>query len=753
MLEVYACAIILVLLFPLVMWRDYLKGKSYVRCYLFCLLTQNCFLINLVLLLGFLNICNRNTLLAGLLLEYVVVRWTFSDRLFFRRWKERIHLLRQVIRHQQTYAYLRGSIRGWIRGQLWKVHGWKLWRDIRRHWFLCFFLGAVLVYNAAFLTHQVRLYHSYQFSDLPVHLSWVYGLEEGTLFVDGIYPFGMHAMLYCLWEIFGLPLRETILYYGSFQTLMTILCLYLFARKLFSWKYTPCLVLVLFSILLNQGRYAASLPQECGLFAMFSMGYFLLEILEKRREKHLVKGDSRARGFFRINQYLSRQYLDYPVWMLTLCVALVIEFHFYTAIAAIVLAFSIAVAWCGRFFRKQYFVPIVTAAIIGAMIAIVPFVACFWKGIPFQESMAWAMSVVQGEKWEGSGYDYLASITEEEEEPQDSVTESDEETEEDSEGTESLFQRGLSLKELIQQYLVGIGDYSNAFLLGWTITRMVACAAVIASAAVVCFLAFRTLRWVSANYMAALLYSVILITMGCAKMFGFVVVYEPTRASVFLEPFYFLVLAIPVDVFLTVLCKVLPAKVQRILPAVSYLICAGAGLFLVKNGLLHNYFDANQAYYNEPDYLIGQIKKQYDSFTYTIVSPTDEYYAVITDGYHTELSELMSMIDGKEDPFKIPTPYVFFFIEKYTLQDYFKGQAFVDYETAYETFTYRASDQDYYYQRNVLESKAYYWAERFAQIYPNQMQVYYEDDIYIAYVLKQDENSPLDLQIDYLGED
>jgi hypothetical protein len=768
MLKVYACVIALVFLFPRFMWRDYLKQKPLCERFLFCLITQTCFLINLVLLLGWLKICSRITLLLGLLLEYVVVHLSFSDRQFLVRLKEKLADARLVLMHRHTRASWRRTIKGRFVAGLGRIKDWDIWKGLWHHPMESLFLCGVLCYNAWFLTHQVRIYHCYQFSDLPVHISWVYALEQGTLFVDGIYPFGMHAMIYCIRAVFGLPCREIVLYFGSFQTLMTILCMYLFSKKLFRWKYSPCFVVLFFSIMLNQGRYAASLPQECGLFAFFSMGYYLLVVLQRKSKPHLVQGDSRLRGVLRTNQYRSRMYLDYPMFLLALCVALVIEFHFYTAIAAIILAFSIAVAWCFRFFKKQYFVPIVTMAIVGAVIAIVPFIACFARGIPFQDSMGWAMSLVTGDDWEGSGEGYLESLEEEEDSGTDedggssgtdeegSSSEAGEEStyseEEEEEAAVSLFQRGLSPRELIHEYLVGIGDYSNAFLLGWTITVAAKRAILITLISCAIFLLIPSLRGQVSSYLIILIYGFIVITMGCAKMFGFTVIYEPTRASVFLEPFYFLLLAIPVDVLFSLLEKVLAEKFRIALVPASYLLCGAAGFLLVKAGVLHNFFDVNLAYYNEPDYLIGIIQKNFEPFSYTIVSPTDEYYAVVTEGYHTELSELVNMVDGNEKAFKIPTPYVFFFIEKYTLQDYFKGQAYVSASDALEDFYYRASDQDYYYQRNTLESKAYYWAEQFAKIYPNQMKIYYEDDIYIAYLLTQNENSPLDLQIDYLKE-
>ena len=167
-------------------------------------------------------------------------------------------------------------------------------------------------------------------------------------------------------------------------------------------------------------------------------------------------------------------------------------------------------------------------------------------------------------------------------------------------------------------------------------------------------------------------------------------------------------------------------------------------------GWYHAFFDVNQAYYNEAEYLLRHIKKSFPNNTYTIVSPTEEYYDVLDYGYHTELSEFMNMVNGKQKEFTFPTQYVFFFVEKQVLQDYFYGSVEVSLRYAAMDFSYLANSQDYYFQRAIIESQAYCWAQKIGQIYPSSFKVYYEDDIYVAYILHQNIFNPYDLRIDYL---
>ena len=751
MLQVYGSCIVLVLLLPMFMWRHYLRDKSLTERFFFCVITQTFFYVNVVLLLGFLNICNRWTMLGAIAAEYALVRWSFSDRSFFKNVKANGQMVMLAFRRQITWHYVLRQMKDTIHRKMRAVPEWPLWQKLRSHWFEILLLLACLVYNAIFLTHNVRLYHSYQFSDLPVHLSWVYFLEHGTLFQAGIYPFAMHAMIYTSRVVFGIDLREIILYFGSFQTLLMIVSMFLLCRKVFfRWRWTAHLMLVIFSLLLNQGRYAASLPQECGVFAMMAMAYYLIQYLNTPKKKHRVKGDSRLRGWLRFNQYLSRQYLDYKFFMLALSVALVISFHFYTAIAAVVLAVMIVLAYFWRFFRKQYLVPIVAAALLGAFLAVLPFGACLAKGIPFQESMEWAMSVINGEEWSGTGAGYLDTL-----ESMGSAEASELLDQQAAQsGTEEipLLQReGLSTQQKVQQFFQILYEYSSSTLFGPKVAVLVF--AVIAGALSIgtFLLLFTKGRRYGANYIALGMYVFVILIFAGAQRLGLMVLFDAARASVFSEPFQCMLLALPLDILFFAIAKVRSKPVQCIAATLSLGICAAAGYTIVDNGLMHKYFDVNLAYYNEPDFLISRIQKEYPKYDYTIVSPTDEYYAVVEHGYHTELSELVAMVEGKYPAFKIPTQYIFFFIEKYTLQDYFEGRQFVNRESAKKDFIYQASTQDYYYQRNVIESKAYYWAKEYQRMYPNQMHVYFENDIYICYVLEQNKNSPLDMRIDYLA--
>jgi hypothetical protein len=51
--------------------------------------------------------------------------------------------------------------------------------------------------------------------------------------------------------------------------------------------------------------------------------------------------------------------------------------------------------------------------------------------------------------------------------------------------------------------------------------------------------------------------------------------------------------------------------------------------------------------------------------------------------------------------------------------------------------------------RHILMSKLYYWAKAFAEAYENETSIYYEDDEFICYEIRQNVDRPYDLSFDY----
>lgn len=747
-IQVFAACAVLELLLPLLMWRRYLKGKSYGYRFAFCLITQNAFIINLVLLLGFLKICNLFTLLLGMGLLYFIVARQYARK----RKTARLAGIRQYARRLANGTKKPRSVwydmRHWAASGIRRILAWDVWRHIRAHLAEYVFLAVAVGYNAAFLTHNMNVYHSVQFSDIPVHQAWIYELaNNGILFSDGIYPFGMHAMIYAVHTLFFLDLREVMLYFGAFQTVLLLVSVYLLARKIFRWKYSALIALIFFSLFLNQGRFVASLPQETGMFAVTLCAYFLTGFLHTPLSKHTIEKDGPVRRFFRINQYFSRKYMTADALLFMLSVSLCIAYHFYTAIAACLFVAAILLAHLARAVRKQYWVPVVLSGALGVLIAVVPFAACFATGTPFQESMNWALTVIEGEEYQGDNYQTNLESTLDSAAAQEDGAAA---LAADTAAADVFPLAGLGIRDKLLFVYRALRDYLEVSLLGSTMTRLFVLCFAAGAACSVLSLPFRRLRRYGADYAAMLIYTVMILIVGAAQTLHIMEIIASSRAGTFIDPYLGIVYAMGADFVFGLLAALFARRLRPALAVAYVAACVALILTVFRLGMPHSYFEVNLAYYNEPVYLVRHIREDYPKDSFTIISTTDERYQVMDYGYHENLSKFMNMVGGNESEFKIPTPYVFVFIEKTVLQDYYYGRVDVSPEYARKEFVYMADNQDYYFQRAVLESKAYYWAKRFMEIYPNSMRVYYEDDIYIAYLIEQNPYYLYDFRVDYL---
>ncbi len=734
---------------PLIVWRKHLKGRSYSYRFLFCVITQASLQINLVLLLGILNICNRVTFIGCNVLVYLLVIWNYSDKQFFTRSKSNLDNLWNAYKEERLARYLFQSVNSYFTNQCRTISHWPIWGYLRRNWLEMLLLVGIIIYNIWFMTHNVMLYHSYQFSDITVHQSWIYELENGTLFSDGIYPFGMHAMIYFIRIVFGFNLREIMLYAGSYQFIILILAAYLLAKQIFSGKYVPITSIIIVSLMLNQGRYAASLPQEAGMYAVVALAYFMIRYLHRDNKKYIIESDTKLRRFFRINAYINRRYISSEMMLLMLCVGLVIAYHFYTAIVAFFVVIAVGLAYITRIFKKQYFVPLMFCGVMGAMIAIIPTGVALVKGIPFQESIEWATTVMAGEEWQGSESDYQDNL--------DSATgkEKDEDNQNssnipDTTDNDNADTKKRTVKESIKHYFDSMYYFGTMAMFGQEATILMFGCMITGLLCGLMMLLLKKTRVFGHDYIALILIMLVLFTFGASKELGLPELIAAARASTFAQPFIGIIYMLPIDFIFRILGVWKNRSFERVLRYLSLVLCGIIAMFIVEAGWYHDFFDVNQAYYNETEYVLRHIKQSYKQNTYTIVSPTDEYYDVVDHGRHTELSHFMNMVNGKEESFVFTTDYVFFFIEKTVLQDYNYGPVQVDLKYAKKEFVYMADVQDYYFQRAVLESQAYYWAKAFASRYPRNFKVFFEDDIFIVYRMEQNTYSPYDMQIDYL---
>lgn len=742
---------------PLFVWRKHLKGRSFGYGFWFCIITQAFIQINLVTVLGILNILNRFTFIGFNLVIYSLILWNFSDKKFFIRSRGFINNLWNSYKEEWLMMFIIRSAGKKLKIIRRGICNLPVWKNLKKYWLEGLLLTGIIVYNIWFFTHNVMEYHCVQFSDIPVHQSWVYELEQGNLYAQGIYPFGMHIMIYFVRMFFGLNLREIMLYAGAYQFVILVIGIYLLAKEIFAGKYIPIASVLILSLLITQGRFAAALPQEAGIYAVAAIAYFMIRYLHKDREKHIIEGDSKLRRLFRINSYINRRYIDSEMLLLMMSVTLVISYHYYSAIAAVFAVCAIGAAYLPRILKKQYFVPLLFSGLTGALIAILPIGICLAKGIPFQESMDWARTVIAGDDWLGSDADYEKNLAMALGDGGNAASSEDDNQKEPDSGSrikENIY-KGKSIAEIIKYYFESVYKFgSSGVMFGPEATKlMFACmlaGLLCAMLSAMPMIFSGKNRIYGCDYLAIIIMMMLFYTTGAFGYLGIPQVIASDRAPSFAQPFIGLIYMLPVDFLFRIMKTFKHRALQVVSGALSLFVCVISAFIIIKAGWYHDFFDVNQAYYNEVEYVLRNIRKNYRKHSYTIVSPTDEYYDVIDHGRHTEISQFVNMISKNEDKFTFTTDYVFFFIEKLVLHDQYYGRVRVAPEYAHKNFAYMANYQDYNFQRAVIESKAYYWAEKFRKMYPQNFKVYFENDIYVVYLMEQNTYYPYDLQIDYL---
>lgn len=752
LISVLIACIIRDFLIPLFVWKNYLQGRSYAYRFWFCIISQAFIQINLVLALGIFNILNRYTFIIFNVLIYILIKWNYSNKMIFYNLKRIFIDLWNSYKDGRFLRHISSSFTNTLRNKYRGIGKWYIWSYLKKNWFETILLLGILIYNIWFFTYTLMSYHSYQFSDIPVHQSWIYELEQGNLYVDGIYPYGMHIMIYFIRTFFSLNLREILIYHGVHQFILLLIGMYLLAKEVFIGKYIPLSIIFITSFMINQGRYAASLPQEAGMFLVIAIVYFMVRFLQKDKNKFVISTDSKIASFFRIRTYINRRYIDSEMILLMLSISLVISYHYYTAIAAVLIILSIVLVYLFRILKKKYLVPLLFCGIMGLLIAIIPSGICLIKGITFQESIDWAMTVMSGDEWRGSDLDYQDNLLDALEDSKEDSLYNDLNINEDDDTMETVDYSAMSIKEIARYYYDALIDFGILVMFGYEATKLLFICMIIGGISGVFMLLNKKTRNSGYDYFIIVIIILLFYTLGSSQSLGLPEIIAAARASTFIHPFFAFVYMLPVDQVFRILNKYKGRNFQIFSDGSSLLICFVSIVLIFNSGVYHNHFDINQAYYNEPEYLIRNIAKDFDKYSYTIVSTTDERYEIINHGRHTELSKFVNMIDGNEESFNFTTEYVFFFIEKELLQDYNYGKIEVDYKYAAMDFVFLADIQDYYFQRAIIESKVYYWAKSFEEIYPDNFNIYYEDDIYIVYLMEQNTYYPYETQIDYLSE-
>lgn len=755
--------IFLMYLWPAVVFRKKLSGKSLTYQFAFCS-TFSVLLINTIILgLGLFHILKGAIVFCifyGIFLFSVLkekklwndffwhVRALFSG---IQGWKSLMVCLMKNIT---------GGVSCFLKQVNKKVKGRRLEYGI---------LSVLLVFAVIYFSYGAFQCHSYGWGDMYVHHAWIYGLKEGKIFFAGVYPEAMHCFVYTMNIMFGISVYSVLLFLGEIHVITLLVAVYCLMREVMKSKYTTYLVLTAFLTIdvvcideiYSISRLQYTIPQEFGLYTQFLCALYLIRFLKR---------DSKSYRKFNDDLFL---------FMTALAASLAI--HFYVTIMAFFLCASFAVFGLSRVFQKKKISSLIIAVIVSVAISTTPMILAFVSGTPLQGSLNWGMNIINGTDTK-EGRTQIAQSNDEET-PEEAVKETEEKQSDNSEQMQSIgnvkknvknteAEKRNPVKEIIEKikssvklvYSCGYVQLYGVMRAGWLLRFTLLAVILTFINLIVKMIRYRKVPL--ETYAGITFASVLFMLLYAAPFLGLPEIIAGSRLCLTEQILLLSMMALPGDEILFLLSK---TKAERLSPYVT--LMGVIGIYVGTNyfGVYHGYLYYELTRYNSVVEVTDKIIAEYPQYSYTIVSTTEELYQVIESGRHEEVLDFY--YKSKMDKYILPTEYLFFYIEKnpikYAQYHFFDGPRWLaqakytknyKYSTAVlsegneikhskigkkyvgESFEIMGKASDAYtnaQNRRILESEMYYWCEEFKKRLPNEIKVYYEDEDLICYMVKQ----------------
>lgn len=770
----------LMFIWPSAVFRKLLKGRSLTFYFGFCATAPILVINTVVLLFGLLHILNGWTIrlfFYGLFLCSLLRMLPFRRKLLLtaKRLLRREYGLRSFL--YRTFCRFSALLKRRL------LFLWNRWKP---HFFEYLLLFILVVYGLIFFSWGPLSDHSYGFSDSYTHHTWTYNLTLGKIFSSGVYPEGMHCVVYTVHTLFGLSIQTCNLFLGCIHIMVFIVSLYCLFKEVFGWRGSSLLAVLLFLILksgcldeiYNLSRLQCSLPQEFGFFTMFLCPAFFARYLKS--DHHPLRGRRRTKRVWDDN-------------LIIFCLALAdsLAIHFYVTIFAFFMCAGFALFHIRKIFRKTHFLPLVTAAVLGVALAVLPMAGALATGMRFQGSINWALSVMSGSDGNGSA-----------QKPQDTDSKNPgSDGESDNAGTapgidtgndgdnadinpsaplnpsadpslpESAQQKTSVIQKLsdlcrrlfasIQSVLPVLYGNSRGF---YILLTLLSCILYVSYRLITLFLK-RLVPDIGLdparldNYVPMLFNLFFYLILYVAPYLGLPELIQISRLCSTIHILFIAAAVMPVDLLLYMISCFMSPKA---LDTVNILAVAAVYALVVQTGNYHGYLYFALTRYNASVDLTEQIMAEYPRYTYTIISPNEELHQVMDHGRHEDLFQFMYQVTY-QDTYYIPTEYLFIYIEKrpmlYAQTHFFSGPGwlaeirhFSDTSICPEIICQEISDEmaDELYRasaawpiytsvdnRTILESRAYRWCSQFAKQYTHETEIYYEDEDFICYRIRQ----------------
>ncbi len=591
--------------------------------------------------------------------------------------------------------------------------------------------------------------YGYKASDLIVHNYWINEMNENNIFVTGVYPYGFHCVVHYIHSVFHMETYVILRLIAFVQTLWDILMSLFFLKLLCKSKYLPYIgsyVFVLgdFFLYHTYCRYAASLPQEYGMMFILPSVYCGFMFFRTQRREN--------RGS------ISNRSLLYLI-VFAMSISMTVTVHFYGAMIAAFYCMGMAIGFIGWIFRKVYFKKVVLWVLISVTVAILPMGIAFATGTPLQGSLQWGLGVIVGQKkteeFESEKEEKEAIVAEQlekekkEEEEKRIRDTKDHYIEQYGEVAGVIMYHADSCKGTMLWGIFNVKDENNQ---KWMYAILILIPVLIFLGLIQMFIPGKD-RIYCAVLISTGFFLLFMVVMIDSSGFGLPTLMDLNRGSIYFSYMICVVAVLTLDGFLYLF---LSGRIgMKILQVVSLLLLIASFYGLWKGNLIRERLDSAGMEMNDSVECLTRIIWDDKDFTWTIVSANDENRMASDRGYHYELINFLWDMEkiGQRGYIRIPTKTVYIFIEKVP-GDYFLGYEGSGQRISEEGCMHNlASNQGLgSYQgenRWITMSRAYAWAQKFIELYPNEMTVYYESDQFICYKIEQNTYRLFNFAIDY----
>lgn len=602
----------------------------------------------------------------------------------------------------------------------------------------------------------------YGASDVPVHNYWINGLVENKLYIAGIYPMGMHCMLYYLATVLNIPVYVTLRLFWLVQYSMIVFMVLLFLKGFCKTRFLPHLGVIGFVGLkyfvgISYSRFGATLPQEFGMLYILPAIYFLLEYF-KTRKAELENGENKIRCCSSWN-----------LLGFAMSFSLTLSSHFYDSIIAGIICVGIAIGYSAWIWRKGYLFRIIVSGVLGVLMALLPMAVAFLTGKELQGSMYWAMSIIGLKDYTVLVFRIICLIVV-------AITLA---------GILFLV-RGMKRKTISFTENRPIRTDAKAILILFGVLGLLLLAATL-------FVGWNykeTILWgyeqhviglpntkwllygavivliigIIQRYLGQKMNGAIILSMFIAELLlglilvsgniGWPMLMEPYRVCIYAAYLIPVIVIVTVDGIVNLLCFNHFLRFQRVIAFGIATVLLG---YSTKLDLLKAPFGGGQLEMNEAIFCTTNILKDNKGKNnmWTIISANDELRMVELYGRHTEtitfLQEMEFWNQNKE--VVIPTERVYFYIEKKPLNyaGGYNGEIPEISEKQAKKALSQGAEMDAYSGKNrsVTMSRMYYWAQEFQKLYPNEFKVYFEDENFVCYYIEQNVYRLYNFAIDY----